>query len=115
MIINLRKRFEIAVGKVIGESFSDGPEDVAWWVGLGEINLGPCDTCGSDVIKICARIHLNIYDNEEASLAELTADLPTMLNPGDIRAATREMVDGYRISALEERLAGHDHSREPEA
>lgn len=115
MIINLRKRFELAVGKVITESFSDGPEDVSWWVGLGQVNLGECETCGGEVIKPCASIHINIIDHEDERLCEINADMPTLLTPGDIRKATRELVDGYRIDALENRLADHDHDHESES
>jgi hypothetical protein len=114
LIINLRRRFELAVGKVIGESFGDGPEDVAWWVGLGEISLGPCDRCGDEMVKSCVRVHLDIIDHQEQRLSEMNADLPTVLSPEDIREATRGMVDQYRIMALEDGLSRGDHTHECE-
>lgn len=117
MIVNLRKRYELAVGKVIGESFSEGQEDVAWWVVLDEVNFGECDTCGDPIIKPAARVHLDIFDRNAGRLAQITGYLPTVLSPEDIRDETRNLIDGYRISSLEDDLdqasQEHRHS-EPE-
>jgi hypothetical protein len=111
VIVNLRKRYELAVGRVVGESFGQGEEDVAWWVTLDEMDFGPCEACGDPVIKSAAKIHLDIFDRNSRRLAEVNGYFPTVLSPADIREATRNLIDGYRISSLEDDLceAHQDH------
>jgi hypothetical protein len=111
MIINLRKRYELAVAKVVGESFQSDQEDVAWWVGLDEIDFGECENCGEPIIKPSARVHLDILDRNAGRLAQITGYFPTLLSPAEIRDATRNLIDGWRISSLEDDLdqAHHDH------
>jgi hypothetical protein len=116
MIVNLRKRYELAVAKVIAESFTDDQEDVAWWVTLDEVDFGECENCGESVIKPSARIHLDIFDRNANRLAQITGYIPTMLSPGDIRAETRSLIDGYRISSLEDDLdQAHQEHRHSES
>lgn len=109
-VVNLRKRFELAVGQVITQSFTPD-EEVGWWVTLDEIDFGECDTCHEPVIKPAVRVHLDVWDPEVNRWATVTGLFPPILLPAEIRQAVRDLINGYRIAALEDKLSEHyaDH------